>query len=341
MRITKDLPLFRCLEFRIRTRFTWKGDGAMKFYIKKLITLIITLLFVSFITFFAFQVIPGDSAVAKLGMDATEEQLFELRESMGLNDPMFVRYGRFLKNAITGDFGTSTQYNVSVGSLISERLPVTAWLAALSVLFMVVISLPLGLLCARKENGFLDRFLTFLSQTFMAVPPFFLGIIITLIFGIVLKWFIPGKFIPISQDFGGFLSYMVFPAFAVSIPKVAMLTKFLKTSLLRELSFDYVRTARSKGLKKKQIMTKHVLKNALIPVITFFGMLIADALAGSIVVEQVFNLPGMGRMLVTAIANRDFSVVSAAVLYIAGIVIIINFIVDMTYQKVDPRVRIS
>lgn len=313
----------------------------MKFYIKKLITLIITLVFVSLITFFAFQVIPGDSAIAKLGMDATEEQLQELRNAMGLNDPMVVRYGRFLKNAVTGDFGTSSQYNVSVASLIADRLPVTAWLAVLSVIFMVIISLPLGLLCARKENGLLDRFLTFLSQTFMAIPPFFLGILISLLFGLILKWFVPGKFVPISQDFGAFLSYMVFPALAVSIPKVAMLTKFLKASLLREVSYDYVRTARSKGLKKKQIMTKHVLKNALIPVITFLGMLIADALAGSIVVEQVFNLPGMGRMLVSAIANRDFSVVSAAVLYIAGIVIVINFIVDMTYQKVDPRVRIS
>lgn len=313
----------------------------MKFYLKKLITLIITLIFVSFITFFAFQVIPGDSAIAKLGIDATEEQIQELRESMGLNDPTFVRYGRFLKGAVTGDFGTSTQYNVSVTSLLADRLPVTAWLAALSVLFMVVISLPLGLICARKEDGFIDRFITFLSQTFMAVPPFFLGILISLLFGIILKWFVPGRFVPISQDFGAFLSYMVFPALAVSIPKVAMLTKFLKTSLLRELSYDYVRTARSKGLKKKQIMTKHVLKNALIPVITFLGMMIADALAGSIIVEQVFNLPGMGRMLVSAIANRDFSVVSAAVLYIAGIVIIINFVVDMTYQKVDPRVRIS
>lgn len=313
----------------------------MKFYMKKLITLIITLVFVSLITFVAFQVIPGDSAVAKLGMDATKEQIEALRESMGLNDPILMRYGRFLKGAAVGNFGTSTQYNVEVASLISQRLPVTAWLAALSVVFMVVISIPLGLLCARKENGWVDRTITFLSQTFMAIPPFFLGILITLVFGIILKWFVPGRFIPISQDFGGFLRYMIFPALAISIPKIAMLTKFLKTSLLRELSFEYVRTAKSKGLKKKQIMTKHVLKNALIPVITFFGMLVADALAGSIVVEQVFNLPGMGRMLVTAIANRDFPVVSAAVLYIAAIVILINFIVDMTYQKVDPRIRIS
>ncbi len=175
----------------------------------------------------------------------------------------------------------------------------------------------------------------------MAVPAFFLGIIITLIFGRILRWFSPGGYVSPGEDFFGYLSYMLFPAISVAIPKIAMTVKFLKTSVLRELKLDYVRTARSKGNTERAILWGHVLKNALIPVITFMGMVVADVLAGSIVVEQVFNLPGVGRLLITAISNRDYPVVEAVVVYIASVVLIVNFIVDLLYQKVDPRVRIE
>ncbi|MBE5960027.1 MAG: ABC transporter permease [Lachnospiraceae bacterium] len=313
----------------------------MRFYVKKIITLVLTLLLVSLLTFVAFQVIPGDGALSKLGMDATEEQIEALRESLGLNDSMVVRFTRFLEGAVKGDFGNSSQYSVSVTSLVKDRLPVTVWLAGLSIAMIVVISIPLGILCSRKQNGIVDRLITLVTQAFMAVPSFFLGILITLIFGVTLKWFIPGKYVGPSQDFGQFIQYMIFPAVAVSVPKIAMTVKFLRSSVIRELKRDYVRTAKSKGNRERRILYKHVLKNALMPVITFMGMVIADVLAGSIVIEQVFNLPGMGRLLVVAISNRDFNVVQAAVLYIAAVVIIINFIVDLLYQKVDPRVKIS
>ncbi len=313
----------------------------MRFYVKKIITLVLTLLLVSLLTFVAFQVIPGDGALSKLGMDATEEQVEALRESLGLNDSMVVRFTRFLGGAVKGDFGNSSQYSVSVTSLVKERLPVTIWLAGLSIVIIIVVSIPLGILCSRKQNGMVDRLITLLTQTCMAVPSFFLGILITLVFGVMLKWFIPGKYVGPSQDFGQFIHYIIFPAVAVSVPKIAMMVKFLRNSVIRELQLDYVRTAKSKGNKERRILYKHVLKNALMPVITFMGMVIADVLAGSIVIEQVFNLPGMGRLLVVAISNRDFNVVQAVVLYIAAVVIIINFIVDLLYQKVDPRVKIS
>ncbi|MDD5937258.1 MAG: ABC transporter permease [Clostridiales bacterium] len=307
-------------------------------WMKKILSLIITLFVVSLVTFFAFRVIPGDSAIAKLGLEASEEQIEALREQMGLNDNLLVQYGRFLSGAVQGDFGESTQYNVPVSSLIADRFPVTAWLAALSFLLIVVISLPLGILASKKENGIIDRGITLLTQTLMAIPSFFLGIIIMLVFGVILKWFAPGDYVKPSENFGQFLSYMIFPALAVSIPKIAMMVKFLKTSVLRELRLDYVRTAKSKGQTKNVILYRHVLKNALMPVITFLGMITAESLAGSIVVEQVFNLPGMGRLLVTAIFNRDYPVVQAAVLYIAAIVVLINFGVDVLYRKVDPRI---
>ncbi len=313
----------------------------MKFYLKKIITLIITLLLVSMLTFIAFQVIPGDSALSKLGVDATEEQVDALREAMGLNKSIPERYVSFVSNAIRGDFGKSTQYNQPVTQMLKERIPVTLMLAVLSFGMVLIISIPLGILSARKEGGVADRILTLLSQVCMAIPPFFLGIMLTLLFGIVLKWFVPGRYIAPDQNFLEFIKYLFYPALAVSLPKIAMTVKFLKSSILRELHLDYVRTAKSKGSSRERILWRHVLKNALIPVITFMGMVIADLLAGSIVIEQVFNLPGVGRLLVVAISNRDFNVVQAAVLYIAAIVIFVNFIVDILYQVLDPRVRIS
>ena len=308
-------------------------------WMKKILSLIITLFVISLITFFAFRVIPGDSAIAKLGMEATEEEVEALREKMGLNDTLLVQYTRFISGAIQGDFGESTQYNVSVSSLIADRLPVTLWLAALSFLFIVVVSIPVGLLVAKKQDGWLDKIITLFTQTFMAVPAFFLGILITLLFGVILKWFAPGSYVSPTKNFGAFFSYMIFPALAVAIPKIAMMVKTVKTSVLRELRLDYVRTAKSKGQSKTTILYRHVLKNALIPVITYLGLITAESLAGSIIVEQVFNLPGMGRLLVTAISNRDYPVAQAAVLYIAAIVVIVNFTVDLLYRIVDPRVR--
>lgn len=313
----------------------------MKFYLKKIITLIITLLLVSMLTFIAFQVIPGDSALSKLGVDATEEQVDALREAMGLNKSIPERYVSFVSNAIRGDFGKSTQYNQPVTQMLKERIPVTLMLAVLSFGMVLIISIPIGILSARKEGGVADRILTLLSQVCMAIPPFFLGIMLTLLFGILLKWFVPGRYIAPDQNFLEFIKYLFYPALAVSLPKIAMTVKFLKSSILRELHLDYVRTAKSKGSSRERILWRHVLKNALIPVITFMGMVIADLLAGSIVIEQVFNLPGVGRLLVVAISNRDFNVVQAAVLYIAAIVIFVNFIVDILYQVLDPRVRIS
>lgn len=187
----------------------------------------------------------------------------------------------------------------------------------------------------------MDRIITLLTQFLMAVPAFFLGIILTLVFGVVLRWFVPGSYVAPTENFGGYLRYLIFPAIAIAIPKIAMTVKFLKTSVIRELKLDYVRTARSKGNMEHAVLWKHVLKNALIPVITFMGMVIADVLAGSIVIEQVFNLPGVGRLLVVAIGNRDYPVVQAIVIYIASVVLIINFIVDLLYQKVDPRIRLQ
>ena len=311
----------------------------MKYLIKKIITLILALFVVSFLTFIAFQLIPGDSALKSLGTDATPEQVEALRNQLGLNDPVLVRYGNWLKGAITGDLGNSLSYGTSVSSLIGERLPVTLSLALMSLVMILVISLPLGILTSKKEKSKWEGVWQFFIQLGMAIPPFFLGMIITLVFGIFLKWFTPGAFVSWGENKAEFLMYMILPAVAVAIPKIAMMTKFLRSSMKRQISLDYVRTAKSKGNNTRGIMVRHVLKNALIPVITFLAMIIAEIFAGSIIVEQVFNLPGLGRLLVAGISNRDFPVVQAIVLYIAALVLILNFIVDILYQVLDPRVR--
>lgn len=313
----------------------------MKYTIKKCITLIMSLLVASILTFTTFQIIPGDSALSALGMDATEEQLEEYRREMGLDKSLAVRYINWLKGALKGDFGYSSQYQLKlkVSTLILDRLTVTIWLAVLSFILIVLISIPIGILSARNKNGIFDSLITLINQILMSIPSFFLGMIITLFFGIILKWFTPGSYISPSENFGRFIRFMIFPAIAVAIPKIAMMVKFLRSSLLKEMELDYVRTAQSKGLTNISLLFRHVFKNALIPVITFLAMTLADILAGTILVEQVFNLPGLGRLLVSSIANRDYAVVQAIVLYIVSVVILINFLVDLIYQWIDPRVK--
>ncbi len=313
----------------------------MKFLIKRVITLLFTMFLVSVFSFVAFQIIPGDSAALKLGMDADQAAIDALREAMGLNRSVFARFFDWFLSAIKGDFGTSSQYSMSVAQLLSKRMEVTAWLAVLSIAMILVFSLILGLLASKKENGWIDRLITILSQTFMSIPPFFMGIILVLIFGITLRWFKTGSCPDPAEDFSGFLKFLIYPAIAIAIPKIAMTAKFLRSSLLREQNLDYVRTAKSKGSSSERILIHHILKNALLPVITFMGMVIGDVFAGSIIVEQVFNLPGIGKTLVVAISNRDFAVVQTVVLYIAMLVIVINFIVDVLYQWIDPRIKLD
>ena len=312
----------------------------MKYFIRKIVTLIITLLFISMLSFAAFSVIPGNAAISKLGTDATPERVAALEASMGLDKPVIVRYGNWLKDALHGDFGESYQYEgVRVSELLAQRLPTTIILALLSLVIILVLSIPLGILSAKYSGKWLDTLINQLTQITMAIPAFFLGIILTYIFGIALKWFQVGKFVSLSEDPAGCIKYLIFPALAIALPKLAMVVKFLRNSVLGEMQKDYVRTAYSKGNDKNKVLYRHILKNALIPVITFTAMIIAEIMAGSIIVEQVFSVPGIGRLLVSSISNRDYPVVQAMVVYITAIVIIINFIVDMLYQLADPRVR--
>lgn len=313
----------------------------MKYFIKKSGTLIITLLIISLVTFLAFGLIPGDSAMASLGMDASQEQIEALREELGYNKSIPQRYLDWLMHAAVGDFGNSADYVMPVKELLKERFPVTAGLGIISLCMILILSIPLGIAMAKREGRIFDGIMRGVNQVGMAVPPFFLGMILTLVFGILLKWFEPGSYVDIQENPIGYVRYMIFPAIAIAIPKTAMVANFLRSSIIRQQGMDYARTARSKGNTETGVLYHHVLRNALIPVITFLGLVIAEIFAGSVIIEQVFGLPGLGRLLVVAIANRDFAVVQAIVLYMGCLVVLVNFTADLLYQFIDPRVRIK
>ena len=316
----------------------------MKYFLKKLITLIMTLFLVSVAAFLAFQIIPGDVVMSILGTEATPEREEQLREELGLNRPPAERYFNWVTDVLRGDLGESYRFSknmnemMPVAELIGDKLPVTLWLAAVSLVLIVVVAIPLGVLWARSSSHFLDAVLGVVTQASMAVPSFFLGILVTYLFGIVLKLFAPGSYISYQKDFGGFLKYLLFPALSIAIPKIAMTARFLRNSMLTELQSDYVRTAYSKGCTKRRVMYGHVLRNAMMPVVTFLGMIIAEIVAGSIVIEQVFGLPGIGRLLISSISTRDFPVVQILILYITFVVIFVYFLVDILYRVIDPRI---
>ena len=311
----------------------------MKTILKKIITCIITVLLVTLFVFIAFELIPGDAATARLGINATPEALSALREELGLSRPFFVRYFSWLGAFFFGDMGISTSYGVSVRSMLSSKLPITMTLTLMSFVMVVALSIPIGVITSKYEDRPASKAVDVLGQITMSIPPFFLGIIITYVFGMILNMFTPGGFVSYDVNFGRFLGYLFFPALAIALPKAAMSTKLLKTSILSERKLDYVRTAYSRGNSTMDVLYKHVLKNALIPVITFLGMTLADIVAGSLVIEQVFSIPGYGRLLISSIANRDYPVVQAIIAIIAMIVIIINLVVDILYHVLDPRLR--
>lgn len=315
---------------------------SLKYLSKKLITLIMTLFLVSVAVFVAFQIIPGDVVTSILGTETTPEMEQQLRRELGLDKPAAVRYLQWAGNCVQGNLGVSYRFSKSmnarmpVAELIGDKLPVTLWLAFLTILLIIAVAIPLGVLWARSTHPFLDGLLNVITQVTMAVPSFFLGILVTYVLGLVLHLFAPGGYVSYKEDFSGFLTYLLFPAISMALPKIAMTARFLRNSMLSEMKKEYVRTAYSKGCSRRRVMYAHVLRNAMMPVITFLGMIIAEIVAGSIVMEQVFVLPGIGRLLISSISTRDFPVVQILVLYITFVVVIVYFLVDILYRVLNP-----
>lgn len=313
----------------------------MKYLLKKFLTLIITLFAVSFLAFLAFQIVPGDAATHLLGTEATAERLEALREQLGLNRPMLVQYADWLKEFLFGDMGMSYNYSMSVRSLLAPKLPITFTLTAMSFFMILVVSVPLGVWQGKHAGEGADMAVSVVGQVFMSFPPFFLGMLFTLIFGVSMHLFIQGEFINYTESVSGFLAYLFFPALAIALPKTAMAAKLLRSSVIQELKEDYVRTARSRGRKFSSVLMTHVLRNALIPLVTFLAMEIPEIVAGSIIIEQVFTIPGMGRLLLSSITSGDYPVVLAIVVLMAFLVVLMNFLADVLYHRIDPRMKVA
>ena len=303
----------------------------MKYAARRILALFITMILVSFLAFAAFHIISGDPARAILGMNATEKQLEMMRHELGLDKPFLVQYFNWLLGFFSGNLGISYSYRQPVASLIIPKLKVTLVMVLISFVIIVILSLPLGLRAAQKSGSRFEWIGTTINQLCMAVPAFFLSILVSYVFGIILKVFTPGDFPKMERDLFGAIRYLFFAA----------VCRMLKSTLIEEMEKDYVRTAISRGNDRVEVLKKHVMKNSLVPTITFLGQTMAEIVGGSIVVEQVFGIPGMGRFLVASISNRDYPVVEALVVILAFWVILSGTVADLINQKIDPRLKLG
>ncbi len=313
----------------------------MQVILKKTGVLLVTLLLISLFAFLAFEIIPGDPTTMLLGSEYTPERAQALREELGLDRNVFLRFFEWLSGFVRGDMGTSYIYRMPVREVLRGKISVTAVLSLISWVLVIAISIPTGVALARYKNKPFGKIGVSLNQVIMAVPSFFLGILLTYLFGLLFKLFTPGKFVPFRESVSGCLVYLLFPALAISIPKAAKTVKLLRSSILSEMKMDYVLTAYSHGNSRWMVIRSHVFRNALLPVVTYLAMSLADIVASSIVVEQVFVVPGLGRLLVASISNRDYPVALCIVVMIAFVVVLMNYLADLLTQLIDPRLRLG
>ena len=313
----------------------------MKYFLRKTLVLVLTIFTISLLTFFAFHIIPGDPAGLILGTNATEEQVEALREQLGTNRPLSEQYFSWITGFVRGDFGTSIRYRMPVKDLLKGRLPVTLSLGLIALAIILAAGIPLGILAARLRGRPGEKILNLLTMLGISVPNFFLCILIMWIFGLVLHFFTPGEYVSYTKSLPRFLKSLFWPALSIAIPQTAILVKYIRTAMLEELGEDYVRTARGKGAGESWILYVHVLKNAIVAVVPLIGMILASVLSGSIIIEQVYNIPGMGKLLISAVTSRDFPLTQTLVIYITVIIVVTNFLVDIAIQVIDPRIRLS
>lgn len=313
----------------------------MKYVCKRILMLLFTMVIVSFLAFAAFDLISGSPAEIMLGTQATPDRVAGLEAQLGLDRPFLVRYVSWLGGFFTGDLGTSYSYSQPVWELIAPKVGITLWLSLISFLLIAVVSVPVGLWASRGRSRLGDAVGTVLDQLCMAVPPFFTGILISWLFSITLHWFVHGQFPDLGTDPAGALQYLFFAAVAIAVPRIAMTVRMLRSTIQGEMRKDYVRTAISRGNDRSGVLRHHVLRNALVPVVTFLAQTMAEIVAAGIVVEQVFAIPGLGRLLVSSISNRDYPVVQAIVVILAFWVVLAGTAADIVNQRIDPRLRLG
>jgi peptide/nickel transport system permease protein len=312
------------------------------FLLKRLFTLIATLLAASVVVFWVLEILPGNAAQMLMGPDASPEAVLALTRQLGLDQPPLQRYGSWISGMLTGELGNSYVYSTPVLELVLERLALTIPLAVIAMALTTVLALAVGVYAASRHNRLGDVGLMAATQVGMAIPNFWFAILLILLFSVHLRWFSAGGF-PGWEDEGvlGGLKSLLLPAISLAVVQAAILARITRSAVLEVMREDFVRTARAKGLSRSATLWRHVLRNALIPVVTVMGLQFANLLAGTIVVENVFYLPGLGRLIFQSIANRDLIVVRNCVMLLAAMVVVVNFVVDLLYAVIDPRVKAS
>lgn len=313
----------------------------MKYFLKKTGILILTLMLVSIITFGIFQILPGDPVLVMLGVDADPAKAEVLRGQLGLNDPLPLRYINWVTGLLHGDMGRSYKYARPVKDILMQRIEPTFILAMMTILITAVVGVPLGIFLAKSANKWYGSLISGVTQIGLSIPGFWFGIILILIFAVHLDVLPSGGYVKWDKSAADCIKSLLLPSIALAFGTTATVIRYLRNTLLDQIDMDYVRTARSKGLSERKVIYIHVLKNALIPVLTIFAMLVTDILSGSIIIETVFQIPGLGSVITASITSRDFPLIQSTVMYIAALVVIINTVVDLLYAVIDPRIRIG
>jgi peptide/nickel transport system permease protein len=309
-----------------------------QFLIRRSAGLVATLLGVSFVVFWVMNVLPGDPALVILGIESTPQAQESLRRELGLDRPFLERYAAWLLGMVLGDFGTSYAFRLPVAQLVAERMPLTLSLAASGMMLTVAMALGLGVLAASSHRRPADWAVMLASQLGIAIPAFWLSILLVIVFAVNLRWLPPGGF-PGWSDPAAAIRALILPTIALAVVQAAVLARVTRSALLEVSRLDFVRTARATGFARPRILWLHMLPNAMVPIVTIVGMQFANVLTGTIVVENVFSLPGLGRLAFQAISNRDLPLVQALVVLFAAIVVIANFLVDLAYGFIDPKLR--
>lgn len=312
----------------------------MVYLAKRLCLGFITLWVASIVVFTCLEIVPGDPAQLMLGLNATPEAVESLRQELGLNLSKIERYWDWATGLLQGDLGTSYTYGVPVAELVAERIVVSLPLALLALALATFIAIPIGLLTASRRGTLLDGSIMGITQLGVAIPNFWFAILLVYVFAVWLRWVPAGGFPGWEGSLWPALKALMLPAIALALPQAAILARVTRSALLEVLDEDFIRTARAKGLPKSHILWRHALRNAMVPVVTIMGLQFAFLLAGTIIIENVFYLPGLGRLVFQAISQRDLIVVESVVMLLVASVIIINILVDIAYGIIDPRIRL-
>lgn len=309
------------------------------FLIRRLLSAIPVLFVVSLLTFLILWLVPGDVSAELGGSDATPQQIQQIREQIGLDKPIWDRALIWYGNLLRGDLGHSWLLNRSVVDAVLERLPVTLSLTALALVISVILGMLLGVLAAIRHNSWIDRGAMIAALLGLSVPDFWLGVVLIILFGVSLGWLPTGGYVPFTEDMLGWARSMALPAATLAITQMGIVARMTRSSMLDVLGQDYIRTARAKGLPRRRIVFRHALRNAMVPVLTTIGVTTGVLLSGAVVIETVFSLPGVGRLIVGSIQRRDFPIIQGGLLVTATVFVFVNIVVDVLYGVFDPRIR--